>query len=113
MLYVFKSAACADVIMFGDIAKQLVQILGKDPEDARGIVTAEQLPEAIARLRAAVEADRLRQREQRPADDDDDDEPDPERSGMAAPVSLAQRAWPLLDMLERSHKEAVPVVWGV
>ncbi|MCK9986752.1 MAG: hypothetical protein AzoDbin1_03224 [Azoarcus sp.] len=110
MLITFKSAAGADVIMFGDIAKKLVAILGKDPQDGKGIVTVEQLPDAIARLRAAIEEDKARRAGQA---QDDDEEPDPERRGMAAPVSLAQRAWPLLDLLEASQKEGVPVVWGV
>ncbi|MBD5804168.1 hypothetical protein AZOA_36110 [Azoarcus sp. Aa7] len=110
MLITFKSAAGADVIMFGDIAKKLVAILGKDPQDGKGIVTVEQLPDAIARLRAAIEEDKARRAGQA---QDDDEEPDPERHGMGAPVNLAQRAWPLLDLLEASQKEGVPVVWGV
>jgi len=112
MLFIFKSAAGADVIMFADIAKKLVAILGKDPADAKGIVTVEQLPDAIARLRAAIDEDKARQAGQA-QDEDEDEEPDPDRHGMAAPVSLAQRAWPLLEMLELSQKEGVPVVWGV
>lgn len=112
MLFTFRSAAGADVIMFGDIAKKLVAILGKDPADAKGIVTVEQLPDAIARLRAAIDEDRARQAGHA-QDEDEDEEPDPDRRGMAAPVSLAQRAWPLLEMLELSQKEGVPVVWGV
>ena len=111
MLITFKSAAGADVIMFGDIAKKLVAILGKDPQDGKGIVTVEQIPDAIARLRAAIDEDKARQAGH--AQDEDEDEPDPERRGMAAPVSLAQRAWPLLDLLQLSQKEGVPVVWGV
>lgn len=110
MLFIFKSDADADVIMFGDIAKKLVEILGKDPQDAKGIVTVEQLPDAITRLRAAIEEDRARQHGQV---EDEDAEQDPDKSGMAAPVNLAQRAWPLLSMLERAQKEGVPVVWGV
>lgn len=110
MLITFKSATGADVIMFGDIARKLVAIVGKDPQDGKGIVTVEQLPDAIARLRAAIEEDKARRAGQA---QDDDEEPDPERRGMAAPVSLAQRAWPLLDLLEASQKEGVPVVWGV
>ncbi|BAL26634.1 DUF1840 domain-containing protein [Azoarcus sp. KH32C] len=110
MLLTFKSAADADVIMFGDVAKKLVEILGKDPQDAKGIITVEQLPGAIARLRAAIEAEKAGQGGQA---QDDDEEEDPERRGMAAPVNLAQRAWPLLSMLELSQKEGVPVTWGV
>ncbi len=111
MLVTFKSDASADVIMFGDAAKKLIRILGKDAADTKGIVTVEQLPGAIARLRAAIDEDRARQAER--AADAEDDEQDKDRTGMAAPVGLAQRAWPLLDMLEASQREGVPVVWGV
>lgn len=111
MLVTFKSAASADVIMLDDAAKKLIGILGKDPDDAKGIVTAEQLPGAIARLRAAIEEDRVRQAARTEADEAAEREAG--KTGMAAPVSLAQRAWPLLDMLEASQKEDVPVTWGV
>ncbi|WP_332670656.1 DUF1840 domain-containing protein [Aromatoleum sp.] len=112
MLVVFKSDAAADVIMFGDVAKKLLAILGKDTDVAKGIVTVEQLPDAITRLHAAIDDDKARQAAQG-EDEDRDDEAGPARSGMAAPVGLAQRAWPLLEMLEASKKEGVPVVWGV
>jgi hypothetical protein len=111
MLVTFKSAASADVIMLGDAAKKLIGILGKDPDDAKGIVTAEQLPGAIARLRAAIEEDNARLAVRTEADEAAEREAG--KTGMAAPVSLAQRAWPLLDMLEAAQKEDVPVTWGV
>lgn len=111
MLITFKSDASADVIMLGDAGKQLIAALGKDPGEATGIVTVEQMADAIARLRAAIEEDRARQSAQ--TEEDELADRDAGRTGMAAPVSLAQRAWPLLDMLERSEREGVPVVWGV
>ncbi len=111
MLIIFKSDASADVIMHGDAGKTLIAALGKDPQEAKGIVTVDQLPDAIARLRAAIEADRARQAQKTEADEIADREAG--RTGMAAPVSLAQRAWPLLDMMERAQRNAVPVVWGV
>ncbi len=111
MLYTFKSEASADVLMLGDAAKELVAILGKDPQDTKGIVTVEQLPGAIARLKAAIEEDRARRAARTEADEEADREAG--RTGMAAAVSLAQRAWPLLDMLETAQREGVPVVWGV
>lgn len=113
MLIVFKSDAAADVIMFGDVGKKLLSILGKDMDVAKGIVTVEQLPDAIARLHAAIDEDKARQAARGEDEDEDGDAAGPERSGMAAPVGLAQRAWPLLEMLEASQKEGVPVVWGV
>lgn len=115
MLVTFKSNASADVIMFGETARKLIAILGKDPADGKGIVTVEQIPGAIARLKAAIEEDRRRQAELERQRTEDDDEADKEagRSGMNAPVGLAQRAWPLLNMLEASLREETPVVWGV
>lgn len=111
MLYTFKSDAAADVLMFGDAAKKLVAILGKDAADPKGIVTVEQLPGAIARLRAAIEADRAQQTP--PSEEQEARDREAGQTGMAAAVSLAQRAWPLLDMLEQSQRAGVPVVWGV
>lgn len=109
MLVTFKSAAAADVIMFGDVAKKLIEIMGKDPSDGKGIVTVEQIPEAMARLRSAIEEDKARQA----THNQEEEDAEQGKTGMAAPVGLAQRAWPLLDMLEYSQQEAVPVVWGV
>ncbi|MCV2217204.1 DUF1840 domain-containing protein [Thauera sp. Sel9] len=114
MLYTFKSSASADVLMLGDSAKKLIAIMGKDAADSQGIVTVEQLPDAIVCLRTAIEEDRARQAELERQRTEQDVAADREagRTGMAAPVGLAQRAWPLLDMLETAQKEAVPVTWG-
>ena len=115
MLVTFKSKASADVIMFGEQAKRLIELLGKDADSAaKGIVTVEQLPGAIARLSAAIAEDKAQQQAALAAEtESEDEETDPEQRGMAAPVGLAQRAWPLLDMLETAQREGVPVVWGV
>jgi hypothetical protein len=114
MLLTFKSRTSADVIMFGEQAQQLIELIGKADSPAKGIVTVEQLPGAIAALRAAIDDDKAQQQAAREAAAEDEaDENDPEQRGMAAPVGLAQRAWPLLDMLETAQREGVPVVWGV
>jgi formiminotetrahydrofolate cyclodeaminase len=113
MLMVFKSDAAGDVIMFGDVAKRLIAAMGKDPADAKGIVTVEQLPEAAARLRVLIEEEKARAAAAQVSEEDEEAAQEAGRTGMAAPVNLAQRAWPLLEMLEYSIKEGVPVVWGV
>jgi hypothetical protein len=109
MLIVFKSKAAGDVMMFGDVAHTLMEIMGKDPAD-KGIVTVEQLPEAIARLKAAVAQDKA----EKPVIDHDERvfEKTPE-GGKREVVSLARRAVPLIELLEYSQKEEVPVTWGV
>lgn len=104
MIVTFKSKASSDVIMFGDAAHALMKIMGKDP-DPKGIITPEQLPDAIAALKAAIEESH---RQPGP-----DEEAEAEKPAMAQHVSLAQRAVPLLELLEWSLKQQTPVTWGV
>jgi hypothetical protein len=108
MLIIFKSPASGDVIMFGKNGKEMLEVLGKDKEDAKGIFTVEQLPAAIDTLKAAIAADKARQTDK---DDDNEDEQDVKPGGGG--VSFFQRAVPLLELLERSLKDKVPVTWGV
>lgn len=106
----FKSAACADVIYFGDVARRMMELMGKEAAD-QGIVTVEQLPGAIAQLRGAIAADRELHRALV-----QDEEPQMEKTaggGTRPRISLTQRALPLLAMLEASLAEKKPVVWGV
>jgi hypothetical protein len=110
MIVIFQSQAAGDVIMFGDVARRMMEIMGKDPSD-KGILTVEQLPEAIARLRAAIVEDKARR-----AGLSEEDLPQTERSegGSTRPfVSVAQRAVPLLELLEFALKKKKVVVWGV
>lgn len=110
MIVTFQSKASGDVIMFGDVAQQMMEIMGKAAGD-QGIVTVEQLPEALARLKAAIVADKERRRDQV-----EEEQPPFEvaADGRHRPyVNLAQRATPLVDLLEWSLKKRVPVVWGV
>jgi len=109
MLITFQSAAAADVIMFGDVAKRLLKVLGKDTNDTQGIVTVEQLPGAIAALQQAIDEDKHHHSDAATEDSDDDEEAP---RGMAAPVSFYQRAWPVLEMLQFAQKEGKPVTWG-
>ena len=109
MLVTFESKASGDVIMFGDVAHRMMAIMGKE-EDGQGIVTVEQLPEAIARLKAAVAVDK---QEKRTQEDQFEVAPDGSDRGNPRPfVSLSQRAMPLIELLERSLQKRVPVLWG-
>lgn len=98
----FRSEVGPDVMMFDAIAQRMMDAIGKE-RASRGVVTVEQLPAAIAALRAAIARDRATQA---PADDaDGGDQP--------APVSLAQRALPLVELLEISLARGKPVTWGL
>jgi hypothetical protein len=102
MLIVFKSSASGDVIMLGKNGMQLLGLIDKDPNDAHGIVTVEQLPGAMASVKTAIKADNARHLEQVGNDEvgNSDDR-----------VHLSRRALPLLDLMERSLKNNVPVTW--
>lgn len=109
MIVIFRSKAAADVIMFGDVAKRLLEIIGKEPD--RGIITVEQLPAAIARLKAAIAEDKAARTGVR-----EEEMPEfeaAEGGGRRPYVALAVRAVPLVELMEYSLKEETPVVWGV
>jgi hypothetical protein len=107
MLVTFKSKAAADVPMYAEHAQMLLSLVGKtlEPQAApKGIITSAEVPAALAKLKAAADAARSndKTREDREGDD-----------GRPLPVGLAQRAFPLIDMLERAAKAGRDVVWGV
>lgn len=107
-LVAFRSKAAAEVFYFEQDANRLLEIAGK--VGPRGIFTADQIPDAIARIEAAIDLERdaaARQAAQRD-DSDAGDEP-----AMRKRVALAQRAFPLLDMLRAALKKKADVTWGV
>ena len=99
MLITFKSPASADVMMFGEVAEKMLEIIGKEPS-GKGIITVENLPAAIARLKDTIKVD-VRSRGQATQDANGEDS-----------VSIAQRALPLVELLECSLKQEVSVIWG-
>jgi len=107
MLYTFKSRAAANLIMLQSNAERVLDLIGKQP-GPKGIITAEQMPAAIAALERALE------REDAAAKAALDEA---RAAGLAAPrresISLRQRTMPMLDMLNRCHKSHTDIVWGV
>lgn len=110
MLYKFKSHATADLIFLEPHGRRLLQIMGKEPSPS-GIVTAQQIPQAIAALEAAVALEKHQRAQEKAAQcaqapEANNAELNPEQ------VQLHQRAAPLLDMLRRSAAQDNDVVWG-
>jgi hypothetical protein len=104
----FRSQAAGDVMMFDDVAKRMMDIMGKEVA-ARGVITVEQLPDAIVRLKAVIAEERARHAGEY-------DRPETEEvpgGGKREYVGLAPRAVPLLQLLEYSLKDEKPVTWGV
>lgn len=53
MIVKFNSTATASLIMFDDVARKLLKVIGKEAT-ARGVITPEEMPEALARLGTLV-----------------------------------------------------------
>jgi hypothetical protein len=100
MLVKFTSTATGSITMFGDAATQLIKMLGATGK-VPGALSAEDLPAAIAQLKA-----KLLQHASAEGDVQEDDEEQPEQ-----PISLATRAAPLIDLLQRSSDRNAPVMW--
>ena len=115
MLFKFKSKACADLIMLeADGRRILKAMLGDDP--VKGIVQVAALPQALARLEAAVaqdEAQRRAQAEKAAARAAGQPVAEDEEEAQLPAVRLAQRASPMLQMIRRCMAEQADLVWGV
>lgn len=100
MLVKFHSSAAGNMILFAEPAAALLQCIGKECS-ARGVITEEQLPVAIAALEALLQREALPAAERDQANED----------GTPLPVDLARRAVPLLNLLRHTQKEKGYVVW--
>lgn len=113
-LVVFRSKAAGEIFMFPETARRIFDIVGKD-DAPRGVITAEQVPEALSRLQTAVDDEKA----QLKAAADRDDDADRRGSGAAdealaaRAITLGQRAFPLLEMLRAAQKKRVDVTWGI
>jgi hypothetical protein len=102
MLITFKTPVHADITMFGDVAKALIKMMGHSGS-VPGAILAADVPQALAKLRTAVE--RNPDAPLNPANDAKDDD------RRSQSVSLAHRAMPLIDLLEAAAREEKNVMW--
>jgi hypothetical protein len=109
-LVVFRSKAAGEIFMFAETARRIFEIVGK-AEAPRGVITAEQVPEALARLQAAVDDEKAQLKAA--ADQAQQADRRGEEASAARAISLGQRAFPLLEMLRAAQKKRVDVTWGV
>jgi len=97
MLVTFTTNAYADITMFGDVALALLKMMGQSAT-VPGAILAEDVPAALGRLTAAIEAEKG----SAPAKDEDADEP---------VVSMAHRALPLINLLAAAARAETYVTW--
>lgn len=111
MLVKLTSSTSGEVIMFAEHAHHLFEVIGK-PCTARGVFSKEQLPDAIAALRRAVEDEKraaMRASEGQQAEREEGDEDEAKEPEEL--VALGQRAVPLIRLMEWTLKEEGFILW--
>lgn len=114
MLVTFKSKDAADVLMYEEHAKRILDLLHKDVK--RGVITAAETGKALATLEAEIlqskvhsAAEDVRHDVQAHHGDFGDDN----KHESTQRVSFATRAFPLLEMLRAAQKGGHVVAWGI
>jgi len=106
MLVTFSTKVSADITMFGDVAVELLKLMGQTGVIPGALLGPEIAP-VVERLKRAIDAVGARPSGNPP--------PDPEAEAderSATPlVSLRQRAIPLIQLLEASAREKADVTW--
>ena len=104
MLVTFSCKAWADITMFGDIALKLLKLMGHSGTVPSALL-ADDVPEALARLKSAIEQEKASAAEQGDEDEDESGEPGERK------VGLALRAYPLIELLTAAAREKCDVMW--
>jgi hypothetical protein len=107
MLVRFSSQATANLLMFDDVARALLKVIGKSATK-RGVVTVGEMAAALVRLHALTEQEkRVREGRER-------------REELPIPdvgiephelVGLSVRAQPFIKMLDQAQREKKEITW--
>ncbi|MFW9712642.1 DUF1840 domain-containing protein [Vibrio parahaemolyticus] len=105
MLITFRCRSYANVTMFGDIALEMIKMMGHSGT-VPGSISTQDVPDALSKLTSALSAKNAAE-ENLPTDVDVDEEE--EQAEQA--VSLGRRAFPLIELLKSAIKEECEVMW--
>jgi len=105
MLVTFSTKAAADITMFGEVATVLLRLMGQS-EVVPGALVAADVPAALQKLREGIAAAGAEPAGNPPLAEGEDEEKAP------PPVTLRQRAFPLLGLLEAAGKRNADVMWA-
>ena len=107
MLVVFTNKSGGTVQMFEKAALELIKLMGRR-EAVPSAISAEDLPEALDTMRAALHE--LSQEEQAETNDAEIDELD-EDEDAPKPIGMSTRAFPLTELIEQTIKEGSFLMW--
>ena len=102
MLITFSCKAYANVTMFGDIGLALLKMMGHSG-GVPGAIRAEDVAEALAKLKAELELAANAQLEPSEADEDG--------AELEPAIYLSTRAQPLIELLSSATKKQCDVMW--
>lgn len=107
MLVRFSSQATANLLMFDDVARALLKVIGKTPTK-RGVITVDEMSGALVHLHALIEQEkRMREGRER-------------REELPIPdvgiephelIGLSVRAQPFIKMLDQALREKKEITW--
>ena len=103
MLITFKTEAYANITMFGDVAVELLKLMGHSGT-VPGALAPEDIPDALRGLEAGVAASPDASLDPKSGKDEDDANERPR-------VSLAHRALPLIELLKAAQADNKHVMW--
>ena len=109
MLITFTSEAGADVVMFGEVARQFLRIMG-EPDHPPGILRGNNIRLAADKLRAWLDEHSPQPMETNPATDEKLDKEDDELQQQKR-INAKTRALPLLELMEAAYREQEDVIW--
>lgn len=101
MLISFQSKASGDVVMFDHVARRLLEMMDRDVQ-VPSAMYPEDVPKALSNLRRAIDS---------LPEEEDGAAPKSDEKDAEASVSIRNRAYPLIDLLEASIREQTHVMW--
>lgn len=104
MLVRFRAPSYGDITMFGDIAIRLLKLMGHSGT-VPSAMNAEDIPQAVDRLREALGAIEAEATETPQGDTE------AAREFIDEPVSLRNRAFPLIELFEAAAAGDESVIW--
>jgi len=102
MLINFQSPAAADVLMFEQVARELLSLMGRK-DQVPSAMYPEDVPWALSKLRNAVA--------EMPDDYGTEDDADSDDDDPGESIGLKVRAIPLIELLEASARKQAHVMW--
>ncbi|MCL2022698.1 MAG: DUF1840 domain-containing protein [Betaproteobacteria bacterium] len=103
MLVTFRSSEAGEMFMMAEVARPLLKAIGK-PCTAKGVIDKSEVPIAVKALEKLVQS--------MPEAPEEDQEA-AEEGKKPLPVSLKQRVWPFIQLLNRTRqaKKEGRIIW--